>query len=375
MRLVAFSDLHLDAPFAKGGPELVRLRRGALREALAGVAALARRVDAAALMCAGDLFEHDRISPDTAELLRRTFEELSPMPVLLSPGNHDWYGPASIYATTAWSKNVHVFASARLTPFELSNDVVVWGAAHHAPSGTGGLLDDFSVGASSDDVSHRVHLGLFHGSEESDFTLQVDPDKVMHSPFRAEQIAAAGLAHAVVGHYHRRREAPTHTYPGNPAPLSFGERGDGGAVVLEIDPGVEGGVVSREWYPICSLALHDLVLDITGLGDAEAVVSTISAQLASRTGVGRLTLVGEVASTLDLGLVLSSEPAHSLDQLELRVGRVTEGFDLERIRDEPTVRGQFVRDVLDSELADDEQRRVIATGLRALSGRDDLEVA
>ena len=48
-------------------------------------------------------------------------------------------------------------------------------------------------------------------------------------------------------------------------------------------------------------------------------------------------------------------------------------YDMESIRQEPTVRGQFVRDVLDSDLAEDEKHRVVVTGLRALDGRTDLE--
>jgi len=37
------------------------------------------------------------------------------------------------------------------------------------------------------------------------------------------------------------------------------------------------------------------------------------------------------------------------------------------------VRGQFVRDVRNSDLADDETQRVLVVGLRALDGRIDLE--
>jgi hypothetical protein len=40
-----------------------------------------------------------------------------------------------------------------------------------------------------------------------------------------------------------------------------------------------------------------------------------------------------------------------------------------------TVTGQFVRDVLDAhELSDDDQLRILVTGLRALDGRDDLRI-
>ena len=53
---------------------------------------------------------------------------------------------------------------------------------------------------------------------------------------------------------------------------------------------------------------------------------------------------------------------------------MTVAYDMARIGQEPTVRGQFVRDVQASQLTPEERQRVIVTGLRALDGRDDLEV-
>ena len=51
------------------------------------------------------------------------------------------------------------------------------------------------------------------------------------------------------------------------------------------------------------------------------------------------------------------------------------GYDLDTILAEPTVRGQFVRDAIAGIEDEDLRRRVIVTGLRALDGRSDLEVA
>ena len=59
----------------------------------------------------------------------------------------------------------------------------------------------------------------------------------------------------------------------------------------------------------------------------------------------------------------------------MRAGRIGLGYDLDSIAAESTVRGQFVRDAL-SEIDDEQARRkVVLTGLRALEGRADLEVA
>ena len=57
----------------------------------------------------------------------------------------------------------------------------------------------------------------------------------------------------------------------------------------------------------------------------------------------------------------------------VRLGDLHPAYDLPVIAAEPTVRGQFVRDVLEAELDEAERRRVLVVGLRALEGRSDLD--
>ncbi|MGH9761486.1 MAG: metallophosphoesterase family protein, partial [Blastocatellia bacterium] len=64
----------------------------------------------------------------------------------------------------------------------------------------------------------------------------------------------------------------------------------------------------------------------------------------------------------------------SLDGYLVRFGSLSFAYDFAALAAEPTVRGQFVKDVMASELGEDERLRVLLTGLRALEGRDDLEV-
>jgi len=84
-----------------------------------------------------------------------------------------------------------------------------------------------------------------------------------------------------------------------------------------------------------------------------------------------VTLRGEVAPEVDVRL----DDVRDLAAV-VRVGRITASYDIPRLAEEPTVRGQFVRDVLQApELDEDRRRRVLITGLRALDGRrQDLEV-
>ena len=366
MKIVHFADLHLDAHFAWTGAsgDAARRRRQALRDALGRIAELVRETEADALFCGGDLYENDRVAPDTAEFLRETFAELDPVDVFLAPGNHDWYGPQSLYALVEWSPNVYVFKEPRLQPVRIDNDLTLWGGAHCVPANTGNFLEGFRADGPG------AHIALFHGSERSWLSAQGN-DKQPHAPFDASDVERAALEHAFLGHYHQPRDAARHTYPGNPEPLAFGETGERGAVIATID----AGEILRERRRVADGTVHDLSLDITGCATREQVRDRLDKAVAGLSGLVRLTVSGEIDSRVELNenelrdILLSRFEAARIRRGELRAG-----YNLDAIRQENTVRGQFVNDVLDSDLPGDEQRRVLMTGLRALDGRDDLEV-
>ncbi len=366
MRLLLFSDLHLDAAFAWLGVDrpAARQRRQALRDTLVRVAQLAADVKAEALLCGGDLYEHERVTIDTAAFLQNLFAELQPLPVYMAPGNHDWHGPESLYSRVAWTGNVHVYRESRLEPISLTDGLTLWGAAHRAPANTDGFLDNFRVDRGG------VNLALFHGSERGWFNAQGER-KQPHAPFDAEQIERAGLDHAFLGHYHVPREAPNHTYPGNPDPLEFGEQGLRGGVLATVK---SDGSVEREWHRVAVTQAHDLAVDVSSCASQQDIRDEVQRACSGLAGIARITLIGELQPEIDLRPADLVALAPNLQALSVRAGALHIGYDLDGIGKEATVRGQFVRDVHDAELTQDERQRVLITGLRALDRRTDLEV-
>ena len=331
---------------------------------LVSIVGLTREVRAEALFCGGDLYEHEHCTPDTAEFLRKTFAELSPIPVYLAPGNHDWYGPHSPYELVEWSRNVFVFRESGLRPVELANGVTLWGAAHRAPANTGNPLNDFHTEGGG------VHLALFHGSERS-WLMEQSGGKQPHAPFDTQEIVQAGIHHAFLGHYHRPKDGERHTYPGNPDPLEFGEDGERGAVIATIG---NDGSIARQRRRVSRSEVHDLELDVSGCASHQEVRRRLAEIVAELHGVARLTVTGELDAGIDLRHADLRDATDNFDAVQVSECGLHPSYDIRAIRGEPTVRGQFVTDVLEARLPPDEERRVLMTGLRALEGRSDLEV-
>jgi DNA repair exonuclease SbcCD nuclease subunit len=103
MKVILISDIHLDTSFGSNGlpTQVGRMLRHSLQRTLLNVVELVKSSRADALFCGGYLYEHERFSPETAAFLRYAFSQLEHIPVYVAPGNHDWYGPQSIYGR--WS--------------------------------------------------------------------------------------------------------------------------------------------------------------------------------------------------------------------------------------------------------------------------------
>ena len=196
--------------------------------------------------------------------------------------------------------------------------------------------------------------------------------KILHSPFDAEQIERAGIDHVFLGHYHRPKDDPRFTYPGNPDPLSFGEGGERGIVIASVS---DDGRVERERVSVAITEVHDLDVDITGCASQQDVRGRVEERIMGRSGVARLNLSGELFPDVDLRLNDLQPLAGNSDLvLTIRIGDIHSGYDFEAIRNEPTVRGKFVTNVMAANMSEDKRRKVLITGLRAMEEREDLEV-
>jgi DNA repair exonuclease SbcCD nuclease subunit len=360
------ADLHLDRAYAGAGmtPAIAGARRQELREAFRRFIDLALELRADAVTIGGDLYEHERATPDTGNFMRRQLERLGDVPALIAPGNHDPYLPDSLYHRLAWPANVTIFREPIFAPAELAG-VIVWGAGHDAPDLRRNLLEAFRVPAGG------RHVLLFHGSDVH----AVPEGKAAHAAFLPEDIAATGADFALLGHYHAPRlyppDSPRFAYPGSPEPLDFAEEGE--HFVARLDIGA--GDVACTLLPFGRVRYQTFAVDVAGLESSDEVRAAVAA-LGDGSLIVRAVLSGDLNPDVDLSLqALYDACAERFAYLDL-VDRTQPAYRIDEIAEESTTKGAFVRLLRDriDRLAGEEREIAEAALLYGLQAFDRKEV-
>lgn len=361
MRILHAADLHLDSAFASLEPEKARQRRRESREILRSLAELALREEVDLVLLSGDLFDGERVYPETVELLKSALERMK-CPVFISPGNHDPFTPRSPYAKEVWSENVHIFREEELSAVAVPQlGCVVHGAAFVGQHRESEALSVFS--AQQDGL---VHLLCLHGA--------VNEPGSEYGNISREQIARSGFAYLALGHIHQYSGAQKEgtsvwVYPGCPEGRGFDETDDKGAVLAEI----ENGRVDVRFVPLCRRRYRILRADVTDTTPIDALERVMPETAAE--DICRVIFTGELGGQgMDLR-ALEEDLSHRFFALELRDETVI-AQDIWCGAGEDSLRGLFLSELraqYDAAKNNEEKERIISAvrfGLAAMDGRD-----
>ena len=255
LKIIHGADFHLDSPFSGLTPERAAQRRGEQRELLDALARLALEKRADLVLLSGDLLDSEHVYRETAQALRSALCSL-PCPVFIAPGNHDFYGPRSVWSALDWPDNVHIFDAPEWVDLPGCS---LWGRAFTDAHQEACPLEGLSI---PDDG--KLHIACLHGDVGG--TGGYGPISVM-------DIAASGLDYLALGHVHQgsglQRAGNTFwAYPGCPEGRGFDELGDKGVLYVEAEP----GNVTARFIPLAKRRYEIVSVDITGAADALSAV-------------------------------------------------------------------------------------------------------
>lgn len=329
MKILHSADLHLDTPFTHSN------QAPYLKEQLLKVpdqlAQLCRKEACDLVLLAGDLFD----GPWTREsffALRNALEDCA-VPVLISPGNHDYVNLTSAYTTELWPGNVHIFTQPRLESVLLEDlNCRVYGAGYRGMD-CPGLLEGFRC---REDARYQVAV------------LHADPTQAdsPYCPITGAQIAASGLDYLALGHIHKAGEVRSGrtlcAWPGAPMGRGFDETGIKGALITTLSD-----TVQTRFCPLDTPRFFD---------EKTSHPSRVLPAVGSK-DFYRITLVGEGTSP---SLAALQKQYRHFPNLELRDQR-TAPSDLWGTVDLDSLEGVYFRTLKDAyDTADSETAEIIA---------------
>lgn len=373
MKLLHSSDFHLDSPLTGLSPEKSAQRRRELREIPARLAALAKDEGVDLVLLPGDLFDGERVYPETVRALAGALEDMA-VPVFIAPGNHDWFHEKSPYAAP-WPDNVHVFTAPDMQAVELPKlNCVVHGCAFTAPH----REDDPLAGFSAPDDG-RLHLLCVHG--EVGLTGN-------YAPIDPKSLERCGAAYAALGHIHAansgRAGKTLWAYPGCPEGRGFDELGPKGVRLVSFGESVQLGITSPDGPPMAPIDLgtQPVAAKFVPVCKRQYRIETVNIDdftayppQGESPDLVRFILAGESRAAPDIA-ALTAQAAPRFFHVELR-DRTTLPTELWARGSEDSLTGLFLREMrarLDGADESEKDTLLLAArfGLAALEGGEDI---
>ncbi len=256
LKILHSADWHLDSPFLGFTQEQRQFLQEEQRKIPGKVAELCRREDCDMVLLAGDIWDGDA-KRETIDLLKRELENCG-VPVLIAPGNHDYFTDGSPWKEETWPENVFVFTGGLESVTIQGLSCRVYGAAFQSmdcPS----LLEGFQA-----EGEETYCLAVLHGDP-----LQRNSP---YNPVTNAQVRNSSLDYLALGHVHKagtfRSGETLCAWPGCPMGRGWDETGEKGVCIVTLDAEAKVQAVSLNMPRF-------LELEAEVCGDAVAAVEAV----------------------------------------------------------------------------------------------------
>ena len=260
IRILHTADWHIDSPLRSFTEAQRRQLRASLLDVPGKIADVCLREGCDLVLLAGDVFDGIP-SRDTVNLVKKELERCG-VPVLVSPGNHDFCVPGSPWLEENWPENVFIFTGARESVTISGLNCRIYGGGFRSMD-CEAMLEDFQA-----DGEETYKIGIFHG----DPTQKNSP----YNPITAAQVRSSGLQYLALGHIHKagtfRAGATLCAWPGCPMGRGWDEVGDKGVCIVTL-----GETAQVQALSLDTVRFHTLEVDtgIDALGALEAALPAL----------------------------------------------------------------------------------------------------
>lgn len=352
MKFIHCSDIHLDSRMESNLPVTkARERNAEICATFVRMVDFAAKNGVEAVLMAGDLFDTDKVSAQTVNLVLDQITRHPGIDFLSLRGNHD----ANAFAGMELPQNLKTFGSH-------------WGSYPYGNILITGIepeRENWEQFYDSLDLPEdKTNIVMLHGQ-----TGTQSGEEIIALP----KLKGRNIDYLALGHIHSYQNGKlddrgSWCYCGCLEGRGFDECGEKGFVLLD----VQDGQVQTEFIPFARRALHEVPVDLTGLTTVTQILGAMESSALQIDGkdLVKFTLTGgytpETQKDLRFLQKMLEEKFYFVkikDESRLTIEKESYEHDV-------SLKGEFIRLVMASDRSEEEKERIILWGIQALSGTE-----
>ena len=356
MKIIHTADLHLDSKMQSNlSRDKALERKKELILTFEKMVEYARQNEVKIIIIAGDMFDSQRVSVKTRDRIFNIFKENQNIEFLYLSGNHD---EENFLSQIDYNLPNLKFFGENWTSFKYDN-IVITGVKNQDSNKF--IYEALNLN------EENTNIVVMHG-QITKYNLKDDSDKVNLVKLKNKNIDYLALGHIHSFELESLDRRGVYCYSGALEGRGFDECGDKGFVLLNIN---DDKVVPK-FINFAKRTLHEFIYDISGKYDWFDIERDVIEKCLN---INKQDLV-KVVLKGKYNLSLEKQIEHLDSKLNdiFYFAKVKDNSSLE-IRNEDyendvSLKGEFIRTVLNSNLKDEEKEQVILIGLKALNGED-----
>lgn len=332
MKFIHIADTHFDSIFTnlsdkKGQGDIVRLEQ---RKVFKRVIEYIKENEIPFLFISGDLYEQKYIRKSTIEYINNLFKEIPDTKIFIAPGNHDPYIKNSYYNQFEWNENVKIFSD-KLEKVDLGEvDIYGYGFGDF-------YCDDCGISDLEIENKNKINILVIHADLDGSQNSEQNYNSISKNILKEK-----GFDYCALGHIHKsnyEEENQNIVYPGSTVSLGFDELGEHGMVLGDI----EKNDIKVQFIPLKQIGFEEIEVDCTELSSLEDLVEKINELKLEKSKFYKIILTGKRNFEINIYDLFKL----NLDDKIIKIKNKTKlNYDLDKIKDENTLKGLFVKEVM-----------------------------
>ncbi len=360
MKIIHCSDLHLDSKMKSNLDSIkAKERRDEILRTYQNMVEYASKNEIKIILIAGDMFDKKNITLKARNVVLDSIRSNPNIDFIYLKGNHDETGFTSELEEIP--ENLKLFDNKKWTSYKYGR-IVISGIEF-------GGIPDFEIYNTLMLNKNDINIVTMHG-QESKYDAK-DKAEIIN----LQALKNKNIDYLALGHIHKFKQENIdnrgiYCYSGCLEGRGFDECGEKGFVELDIDK--EKGKITSKFIPFAKRHLYEINVDITGTEttlDAEKRIDEETKNI-EKEALIKIVLKGKVDVNSERDIKYLEKKYKNIfyfakiyDETSLKINYMDYENDI-------SLKGEFIRLVLGQDLTDEEKRKIITTGIKALSGEE-----